>query len=207
MARRGSNNTDNFNSPAAAESDNDADKNVSTTSFDNILQEQQLPAGSVDTTEKQPPTKVTNGTAVVDNNDRNSCVQLQQPTATEYGGVAIKKSKMERQKSTARRHCRLLLGVDYQTSSSSRKATKRGTVSGSRSEKRELDTYVTNYGIDHKGQSEGLCLEVLLDECIPCCRHCCRRRRDDDDEDENAATSADKVSVLFLHLCIYLFVH
>ena len=29
--------------------------------------------------------------------------------------------------------------------------------------------YVTQYGIDHDQQSDGLCREVMLEECAPCC--------------------------------------
>jgi hypothetical protein len=36
--------------------------------------------------------------------------------------------------------------------------------------------YLTNYGIDHERQSHGLCSEVFLDECSPCCRPCRHER-------------------------------
>lgn len=53
----------------------------------------------------------------------------------------------------------------------------------------DAHTYLTRYGIDHFGQSKGLCHEVVVEECVPCCRSCCSHGHGEDDKNKNGASS------------------
>lgn len=37
--------------------------------------------------------------------------------------------------------------------------------------------HITRYGIDHEQQLNGLCSEVMLEECFPFCTSCCEREQ------------------------------
>jgi len=96
------------------------------------------------------------------------------------------------------RRGRLLLGTD-------RIDHGTGHEPGSNVEDDVTVTYLTRYGIDHSEQSEGLCSEVILDECVPCCRGCCGHEDHDEDRKRRPMRSAVGILVAAIRSEIFLY--
>lgn len=162
-------------------SDRYSERNVTKTSHSDVIDSEQTMAAG-----RRPETMADSGERITKNNfELNS--SKPERTRDVRRTISTKSDRSEPEITGIRRNGCLLLG----------------RITKDKDGGDDVSTvYLTRHGVDLKTQSKGLCTEVLMNECVPCFRHCCGHVEDGSNSGEQEEKNDSLILVTGRVFCL-----